>query len=81
VDNYLWLAFIGLVMSMVSVYYYLRVALVMYRNEPLDETPIAVSGPVSVTLILTMVVTVFLGIYPGPLSEIVNSAAHSFFLH
>jgi NADH-quinone oxidoreductase subunit N len=53
----------------------------MYRNEPLDETPIAVSGPVSVTLILTMVVTVFLGIYPGPLSEIVNSAAHSFFLH
>lgn len=81
VDNYLWLAFIGLVMSMISVYYYLRVALVMYRNEPLDDTPIAVSGPVSVTLILTMVVTLFLGIYPGPLSEIVNSAAHSFFLH
>lgn len=81
VDNYLWLVFIGLVMSMVSVYYYLRVALVMYRDEPLDNTPITISGPVSVTLILTMVVTVFLGIYPGPVSEIVNSAAHSFFMH
>jgi len=81
VDNYLWLAFVGLIMSMVSVYYYLRVALVMYRNEPIDDTPIPVGGSVSVTLIVTMVVTVFLGIYPGPLSEVINTAAHSFFMH
>ncbi|WP_027363535.1 NADH-quinone oxidoreductase subunit N [Desulfotruncus alcoholivorax] len=81
VDGYLWLAFIGLIMSMVSVYYYLRVALVMYRDEPLDPTPIKLPSPVAVTLILAMVVTMVVGIYPGPLSEVVNSAAHSFFLH
>lgn len=81
VDDYLWLAFIGMVMSMVSVYYYLRVALVMYRDDPLDDTPINVSGPVTLTLIIAMVATLFIGIYPGPLSEIVNSAAHSFFVH
>lgn len=81
VENYLWLAFVGLVMSMVSVYYYLRVALVMYRNEPLDSTPIMVSGPVTVTLVVAMLVTLFLGIYPGPLAEVANSAAHSFFMH
>jgi NADH-quinone oxidoreductase subunit N len=80
VDNYLWLAFIGLIMSMVSVYYYLRVALVMYRDEPVDHTPISLSGPVALTLIITMVATLVLGIYPGPLSEVVNTAAHSFFL-
>ena len=81
VDGYLWLVFIGLIMSMVSVYYYLRVALVMYRDEPKDPSPISISGPVTVTLIVTMLVTLIIGIYPGPLSEVVNSAAHSFFLH
>ncbi len=81
VDGYLWLVFIGLIMSMVSVYYYLRVALVMYRDEPVDPSPISVSSPVAVTLIVTMIVTLVIGVYPGPLSEVVNNAAHSFFLH
>jgi NADH-quinone oxidoreductase subunit N len=81
VDDYLWLVFIGLIMSMVSVYYYLRVALVMYRDEPVDETPIKLSSPVAVTLLLTMVATLVIGFYPGPLSEIVNAAAHTFFMH
>jgi NADH-quinone oxidoreductase subunit N len=81
VDGYLWLVFIGLIMSMVSVYYYLRVALVMYRDEPVDATPISVSSPVAVTLIVTMIATLVIGVYPGPLSEVVNNAAHTFFLH
>lgn len=81
VDGYLWLVFIGLIMSMVSVYYYLRVALVMYRDEPIDATPIKVTSPVAVTLIVTMVATLIIGIYPGPLSEVVNNAAHTFFMH
>lgn len=81
VDNYLWLVFIGLLMSMVSVYYYLRVALVMYRDNPVDSTPINISAPVAVTLLTTMIVTIILGIYPGPVSEVVNSAVRSFFMH
>lgn len=81
VNDYLWLVFIGLIMSMVSVYYYLRVTLVMYRDDPLDNTPIQLSSPVAVTLLLTMAVTLLIGIYPGPLSEVVNTAAHTFFLH
>jgi NADH-quinone oxidoreductase subunit N len=81
VNDYLWLAFIGLVMSMVSVYYYLKVALVMYRDEPADETPIKLSSPVAVTLLIAMTATLLIGIYPGPLSEVVNAAAHTFFLH
>lgn len=81
VDDYLWLAFIGMVMSMVSVYYYLRVVLVMYRDDPVDSTPINISGPVTLTLLIALGATLYIGIYPGPLSEIVNSAAHSFFVH
>lgn len=80
-DDYLWLLFIGLIMSMVSVYYYLRVVLVMYRDEPKDPSPIRLSSPVAVTLIIAMVATLVIGVYPGPLSEVANAAAHSFFLH
>ncbi len=81
VENYLWLAIIGLVMSMVSVYYYLMVVLVMYRDKPKDASPIIISMPVKVTLLATMIISFFLGIYPGPLAELVNSASLSFFLH
>jgi len=80
VQNYLWLVIIGLVMSMVSVYYYLRVVLVMYRDEPLDPTPIAVSSPVALTLVIAMVATLVIGFYPGPLADITNVAARSFFV-
>lgn len=79
VDGYMWLVYLGLIMSMISVYYYLRVALVMFRDEPSDPTPLKFSSAVNVTLLITMIVTVVLGIYPGPLSEIATTAAQSFF--
>ncbi|WP_027718731.1 NADH-quinone oxidoreductase subunit N [Desulfovirgula thermocuniculi] len=78
INDYLWLAFIGLIMSMVSVYYYLKVALVMYRDEPADPAPIQLSAPVALTLLIAMIVTIVLGVYPGPLSEATNVAAQSF---
>jgi NADH-quinone oxidoreductase subunit N len=81
VDNYLWLAIVGLVMSMVSVYYYLMVVLVMYRDKPQDSSAIVISLPVRMTLIFTMLVSIVLGVYPGPISEIINKAALSFFMH
>lgn len=80
VDDYIWLAFIGLIMSMISVYYYLRVALVMYRDTPADPTPINVPGSVTVTLILATVLTLLVGIYPGPIAKVTNAAAQSFFM-
>ena len=79
VDGYMWLVLLGLIMSMVSVYYYLRVVLVMFRDDPVDPTPIRMGNNVTITLLIALVVTIFLGVYPGPLSEIVNSAAASFF--
>ena len=81
VDDYLWLVFIGLIMSMVSVYYYLRVALVMYRDDPVDPTPISVTSPVAVALVFATLATIIIGVWPGPLSEVVNNAAHTFFMH
>lgn len=74
-QGYLWLAIVGFVMSMVSVYYYLSVAKVMYMGEVLDESPIKIGAAVKFALIATLLLTVFIGIYPAPLSEMANAAA------
>jgi NADH-quinone oxidoreductase subunit N len=81
IGDYFWLALLGLIISMISVYYYLRVCLVMYRDEPKENTPINYSGGVTVVLVITLVATIILGVYPGPISEVVNTAAATFFLN
>lgn len=80
VNDYMWLVLIGLVMSMVSVYYYLRVTLVMYRDEPKEHTPVNLPRSVSITLILVMALTLAIGIAPWPVAKLANEAAQSFFL-
>ncbi|MEW6066343.1 NADH-quinone oxidoreductase subunit N [Desulforamulus profundi] len=81
VEGYMWLVYLGLIMSMVSVYYYLRVVLVMFRDDPKDPSPIEMGSAATLTLFITLVTTIVLGIYPGPLAEMANMAAQSFFLH
>ncbi len=78
-QGYLWLVIIGLLMSMASVYYYLSVAKVMYMADPVDNTPLVVPAGAKATLLVTMVITVFLGIWPEPLSVLANMAAAALF--
>lgn len=73
--KFLWLAIVGFVMSMVSVYYYLSVAKVMYMGDVTDETPITTSSAVKFALLATLLITVFIGVYPAPLSDMANAAA------
>ena len=77
--GYLWLAFIGLLMSMVSVYYYLTVAKTMYvgvsENPQLFEVPI----PARLALWICLLATLLIGIYPGPLAQLASRAVNIFF--
>lgn len=76
-EGYLWLVIIGLLMSMASVYYYLSVVKVMYMADPADDAPIVVPAGAKATLLLTMIITVFLGVYPEPLSKLAGMAAQA----
>ncbi|HHV64927.1 MAG TPA: NADH-quinone oxidoreductase subunit N [Peptococcaceae bacterium] len=78
VQDYLWLVYLGLILSMVSVYYYLRVVLVMFRDEPADPAPLKLGSTASLTLWLTLAATLFLGIYPWPLAKLANTVAIAF---
>lgn len=73
--GYLWLAFIGLIMSMVSVYYYLNVARVMYIGScENDESPLPLRPAAWLALWVCLLGTILIGIYPEPLSQLAELA-------
>lgn len=76
----IWLAMFALAMSLVSVYYYLMVVKVMFLGEPKDDIEIPVPGYAKFTLMVTMVVTIFLGIYPTPVYNWAVMAAKALFV-
>jgi len=68
----IWLAIVGVVTSLISAYYYLRIIVIMYmrpgepetRSETWLETTVLVAG----------LLTVLLGILPGPLLALADQA-------
>jgi NADH-quinone oxidoreductase subunit N len=61
------LAVVGVLMSVVSAYYYLRVVVAMYMRaaESPDDWP-KVDGPSVLVLAGALAVVLWLGVYPGP---------------
>jgi len=76
--GYLWLAFIGLLMSMISVFYYLNVAKTMYIGKNEDSSAFSVSTTGRMALWICLLGTIFIGIYPGPLARAAEMAIELF---
>jgi NADH-quinone oxidoreductase subunit N len=59
----LWLVIAGVLNSVVSVYYYLRVTVALYMKEPEGE-PVQVTWgvPVAVALVLALAATLYFGV-------------------
>lgn len=72
--NLEWLAVTGMVNSVISAYYYLRVVKVMYLREPTDNAPVGSALPMKLAVMVTMAGTAFFGIYPTPLINLARSA-------
>ena len=72
------LAIVGVVMSVVSAYYYLGVVVAMYMRDPLAEDTWAEVSPASgFALAFSAGVALVLGIWPAPLLALARIAAHS----
>lgn len=78
-SGYLWLAFIGLIMSMVSVYYYLTVSKAMYIGPAESEEGIAIGGAARFALWACLAGTILFGVFPAPLSQMTQFAIGLFF--
>jgi len=80
--GYIWLAFVGFVMSMMSIYYYLLVVRAMYRDlteqEAAYAAPVKYPFAVRLTAILAAVATLGVGVYPDFLAKVTNLASQTF---
>lgn len=76
----LWtLAVIGVVMAIVSMYYFLLVVKSMYLRAPKNTEPIRVDFMTRAVLYVVNGMTIFLGIYPGPFTDWVMEIAKTLF--
>jgi NADH-quinone oxidoreductase subunit N len=71
--GYTWLAIVGVLASVVSVYYYLRLVMVMYFQEATTTEPVAFSLPSAALLLLAALVLLGLGVYPSSLLGLINT--------
>ena len=73
-----WLAVAGVINSVVSAYYYLRVVKVMFLNNESSETEVIRPGfGVSTAVSITTLSTFIFGIYPTPIIELAQNAIQS----
>lgn len=63
--GYLWLAILGVVMSVVGAFYYLRIVKLMYFDEPVETREVRMAGDVGAGLALNGLAVLVLGIFPG----------------
>jgi NADH-quinone oxidoreductase subunit N len=72
------LAVLGVLMSVVSAYYYLGVVVAMYMREPAGADEWAPVGKAAtLALAVAALVTLGLGVYPGPVLDLARLAARS----
>lgn len=74
-EGYFWLVIIGVLNSVVSVYYYLRPIVAMYMEPGDEKSPIAIPATLIPLLVAVVLVVVILGIFPVYLVKFSTDAA------
>jgi NADH-quinone oxidoreductase subunit N len=73
--HYFWLAVIGVVNSAISLYYYVRVVVFMWITEGEETAPFGISPAVAAVLVVTVLGTIVLGMYPRLLFDFAQASA------
>ena len=74
----LWLIIIAVINSVISAYYYLRVVKVMWFGEPASEEKVPSSAALKLALFLSCLGVLLLGIIPGYVMKLAETAANMF---
>ncbi|MEE8479547.1 MAG: NADH-quinone oxidoreductase subunit N, partial [Candidatus Neomarinimicrobiota bacterium] len=72
--QFYWLAFVGLINSVISLYYYMRIVKVMYFDGGPQQTITKPILPVTFILIVLATLTIIFGIYWAPLADWVRNS-------
>lgn len=67
--DYQWLLILAVITSAVGAYYYLKIIIAMYFKEQEEKEAVVMEGSNKFVIVLTTVVTLFIGIAPGMIAE------------
>jgi len=76
--KFYWLAAMGVINSVIGVYYYMRVVVTMYARAPEGEVTESASLPLHVALVAAAAVVLF-GIFPTPIFNAAVASAKALF--
>jgi len=68
-----WLAILGIISSVISVYFYLRVVVLMYFKEPEGEIVHSKSYSGFIGVAVSVILVILLGIIPGSLLDLITA--------
>jgi len=71
----LWLAVVALVMSVVSISYYISVVKALLMEKAEDESPIRVPFPQAAIMAVSVLITIGMGVFPAPFTTWTQSVA------
>jgi NADH-quinone oxidoreductase subunit N len=77
-NGLLWLVIIAVLNSVISAFYYLRVVKAMWFGEPASAEKVASSGALRVSVTLTTLGVLLVGVWPGPVMKLAEWAAQMF---
>ncbi len=79
-DGHYWLAIIGVLSSVVSVFFYLRIVVMMYMTDD-AAAPVrpAISVPSMAALGIAMIVTFYLGVLPTRVIDLALQSIQTIF--
>lgn len=69
------LAGIGILNSVISVYYYFKIARTMFFDEAADDEPFEASGPLTTVVTVSMVMTLLIAIFMQPFVDLTSRSA------
>ena len=75
--GYVWLGVIAGLNSAISVYYYLRVMVIMYMREEEGLKDLEKAPAVSVAVAICGLLVILLGLFPGTLLDLARSSVMS----
>ncbi len=70
-----WLAVVGALNAVVALYYYLRIVKSMFFETESVDVPLSFSTGITVTLVVTAVLTILIGVYPQPFITLAEVAS------
>ncbi|MGD0338410.1 MAG: NADH-quinone oxidoreductase subunit N [Bacteroidota bacterium] len=72
-SGFTWLAVIGVLASLVSVYYYLHLVVVMFFNDPDKKEEIEVPITGIIALLISAIIIVVIGLFPSTILQFTRS--------